>query len=379
MPGSGTENKDVVPFPARRNAGSSGDASFVRGQSLYAALDLGTNSCRMLIAEPHGNQFRVVDAFSKSVRLGMDLERTGYLSRPAISRTLSALQTCADKIEHFKVANCKLVATEACRRAVNGPDFLEMVREKTGLSLEIIRPSEEARLAVVSCASLVEPDSRQVLIVDIGGGSTELVWIDLTDVSPDKRATAILKIRPSRRENQRAEDADGAKVVDWISVPMGVATLHERYRDVEDDTARFALMSWYFEEHISEFEPYRNHDFERFMDGLQMIGTSGTVTTVGAAHLGLQRYDRAKVDGLRMRSSEVDAVVAQFLELGPEGRRNHPGIGRDRTRLIMAGAAILQTLLRIWPTDCIRVGDRGLREGILYSLMADAGVLTETG
>ena len=378
MPGSGYEKKGVVPFPARRPVASSKERA-LRGSKLYAALDLGTNSCRMLIAEPDGKQFRVVDAFSKSVRLGMDLERTGYLSRPAISRTISALQTCADKVAYFDVQNCKYVATEACRRALNGAAFLAQVRDETGLELEVIRTSEEARLAVISCASLVEPDSRQVLIVDIGGGSTELVWIDLTDVAPDKRATAILKIRPSRQHKQRPQDADGARVVDWISVPMGVATLHERYRDVEDDTARFALMSWYFEEHIAEFEPYKSTDFDRFLDGLQVIGTSGTVTTVGAAHLGLQRYDRAKVDGLRMRSSEVDAVVSQFLELGPEGRRNHPGIGRDRTRLIMAGAAILQTLLRIWPTDCIRVGDRGLREGILYSMMADAGVLTETG
>lgn len=378
MPGSGHEKKGVVPFPARRRHPSV-DRRTTSGDQLYAALDLGTNSCRMLIAEPDGHQFRVVDAFSKSVRLGMDLERTGYLSRPAILRTISALQTCADKVSFFDVQNCKFVATEACRRAANGTAFLAQVKEETGLDLDVIRTSEEARLAVISCASLVEPDSRQVLIVDIGGGSTELVWIDLTDVDPDQRATAILKIRPSRKNLQNPQDADGARVVDWISVPMGVATLHERYRDVEDDTARFALMSWFFEEHIAEFGPYKSTDFDRYLDGLQVIGTSGTVTTVGAAHLGLQRYDRAKVDGLRMRSSEVDAVVSQFLELGPEGRRNHPGIGRDRTRLIMAGAAILQTLLRIWPTDCIRVGDRGLREGILYSMMADAGVLTEAG
>lgn len=377
MPVSGDGNKGVLPFPAARPTNRSAPAP--RGDSLFAALDLGTNSCRMLIAEPDGDQFRVVDAFSKSVRLGMDLERTGNLSRPAIQRTIGALRTCAEKMAHFKVLHRKLVATEACRRAANGPAFLAQVKRETGLTLDVIRPSEEARLAVISCASLVEPDSRQVLIVDIGGGSTELVWIDLADVEPAHRARAILKIRPSRQTVQPPEETDGARVVDWISVPMGVATLHERFRDVDDDTARFALMSWYFEEHMAAFGPYASADYDRFLDGLQVIGTSGTVTTVGAAHLGLQRYDRSKVDGLRMRSSEVDAVVSQFLELGPEGRRRHPGIGRDRTRLIMAGAAILQTLLRIWPTDCIRVGDRGLREGMLYSMMAEAGYLTEAG
>ena len=346
-----------------------------RDRELFAALDLGTNSCRMLIAEPFGAEFRVVDAFSKSVRLGMDLERTGSLSAPAIRRTILALKACADKISQFNVINSKFVATEACRRAENGRSFLKQVHIETGLDLEIIRPSEEARLAVVSCASLVEDDREQVLIVDIGGGSTELVWIDVSDVAPDRRSAAILKIRPSLRSPQDPVDAEGARVVDWISVPLGVATLHERYRDVEEDNARFALMSWLFEEHISEFAPYNSKDFESLLAGFQIIGTSGTVTTVGAAHLGLQRYDRSKVDGLKMHSKEVDAVVNHFLALGPEGRRNHPGIGRDRTRLIMAGAAILQTLVRIWPTDCIRVADRGLREGMLYSMMSSAGVL----
>ena len=367
MTGDNPRDRTVVPF--------SGPTGRGRPPRTFAALDLGTNSCRMPIAEPAGSGFRVVDAFSKSVRLGMDLERTGRLSRPAIARTISALKTCAEKIGNLGVTETDCVATEACRRASNGNAFLDQVRNETGLALRIIRPAEEARLAVVSCASLVEPDSRQVLIVDIGGGSTELVWIDLTEVAPADRSNAILSIRPTGKSGG-AETGDlGARVMDWISVPMGVATLHERYRDVDDDTARFALMSWFFEENILEFGPYKETDPAKVLDGLQIIGTSGTVTTVGAAHLGLQRYDRSKVDGLRMRSDEVDAVVSQFLELGPEGRRNHPGIGRDRTRLIMAGAAILQTLIRIWPTDCIRVADRGLREGMLYSMMSDAGLL----
>jgi exopolyphosphatase/guanosine-5'-triphosphate,3'-diphosphate pyrophosphatase len=329
----------------------------------------------MLIATPSADQFRVVDAYSKSVRLGIDLERTGSLSRRAINRTVSALQTCAEKLAAYGVVHTKFVATEACRRAENGIGFLEEVREQTGLELEIIRPSEEARLAVISCASLVGHDAEQALIVDIGGGSTELVWIDLEGVPPDARAAAIMRIRPTHK-NKGAPVAQGeARVVDWISVPTGVATLYEKYRDVDDDTARFALMSWYFEEQIQDFKPYRDEAFFGDLEGFQVIGTSGTVTTVGAAHLGLQRYDRSKVDGMQMRSDEVDAVVSQFLQLGPEGRRTHPGIGRDRTRLIMAGAAIFQTLLRAWPTDCIRVADRGLREGLLYSMMSENGVL----
>lgn len=328
----------------------------------------------MLIAEPDGDQFRVVDAFSKAVRLGMDLERSGSLSRPAINRTIGALRACASKLRGHGVEHARFVATEACRRARNGAAFIDEVRAETGLDLTVIRPAEEARLAVISCASLVEPENTQVLIVDIGGGSTELVWIDVSEVPPAERRAAILEIRPNRHKTHRPGKA---RVVDWISVPAGVATLYEKFRDVDEDGARFALMSWYFEEQIVNFGPYKDMVMSDMIDGFQVIGTSGTVTTVGAAHLGLQRYDRSKVDGMRMNSTEVDEVVRQFLSLGPEGRRRHPGIGRDRTRLIMAGAAILQTLLRIWPTDCIRVADRGLREGMLYAMMSEMGLLGE--
>ena len=307
---------------------------------LYAALDLGTNSCRMLIAAPEGGHFRVVDAFAKSVRLGSGLERTGHLSRGAIARTLAALEICAEKLRRYQVANVRLVATEACRRARNGNHFLAMATRETGLRLEVIRPEEEARLAVISCAPLVSPDSRQVLVFDIGGGSTELVWLDLSEVEPEARPQAILNLQMTGG----ADGAGRARLVDFISVPLGVATLHERYADVADDCARFALMSWFFEEQIANFKPYLATLSLEETDGFQMIGTSGTVTTVGAAHLGLRRYDRRKVDGMHLSAQAIDAVIKRFLRLGPEGRRNDIGLGRDRSELIMSGAAILQTL-----------------------------------
>lgn len=334
---------------------------------LFAALDLGTNSCRMLIAAPDGGHFRIVDAFAKSVRLGIGLERTGHLSRGAIGRTLQALDICADKLRRYGVTNSRLVATEACRRARNGSHFLALVTRETGLRLEVIRPEEEARLAVISCAPLVDPQAEQVLVFDIGGGSTELVWIDLADVAPGDRAEAIVNLKFRGGE----ANAGAARIVDFISVPLGVATLHERFADVGDDGARFALMSWYFEEQLSTFKPYL--DLPQALR-FQMIGTSGTVTTVGAAHLGLRRYDRRKVDGMTLSTVAVDAVIQRFLKLGPSGRRNDAGLGRDRCELIMSGAAILQTLLRLWPTEAIRVADRGLREGMLFSMMNAKGV-----
>jgi exopolyphosphatase/guanosine-5'-triphosphate,3'-diphosphate pyrophosphatase len=337
---------------------------------LYAALDLGTNSCRMLIAQPKGSQFQVVDSFSKTVQLGVGLEASGRLSRASMSRTVQALRICQKKIEKHGVRRMRLVATEACRRARNAKDFIRQVRRETGLSLEIIATEEEARLAVISCAPLVSPRTEQLLVVDIGGGSTELVWIDLSRVPAEDRPRAIMRLH--RGFHAQAENE--ARVVDWISVPLGVATLKDQFADVEDDAARFALMSWFFEENLASFSPYHR---ENPRDGFQIIGTSGTVTTVAASYLNLRRYDRTKVDGLQMTSDQIDMVIRDYLSLGPEGRRTDPRIGRDRHTLIMSGAAILQALMRIWPTDRLSVADRGLREGLLYAQMSADGVLED--
>ncbi|MEM6375507.1 MAG: Ppx/GppA phosphatase family protein [Pseudomonadota bacterium] len=339
----------------------------------YAALDLGTNSCRMLIARPEGEQFRVIDSFSKSVQLGSGLESSGKLCRFAIQRTLQALRVCQSKLERQGVTRMRLVATEACRRAANGPAFIDRVQRETGLTLEIIEPREEAQLAVVSCAPLVGKRTQQLLVVDIGGGSTELVWIDLSRVPKRDRRAAIMRMYSGFPEGRRDPEISAARVVDWISVPLGVATLRDQFQDVADDAARFALMSWYFEENLAEFAPYKDVPCR---DGFQIVGTSGTVTTVAASHLGLKRYDRNKVDGLRMSSDQIDRVIRDYLAMGPEGRRADPRIGSDRQALIMSGAAILQALLRCWPTDRLSVADRGLREGMLYAQMAEDGLFS---
>jgi exopolyphosphatase / guanosine-5'-triphosphate,3'-diphosphate pyrophosphatase len=359
------EAEDLV---SRADASS---ASPTSGSALYAALDLGTNSCRMLIAEPKGSQFTVIDSFSKSVQLGLGLEASGRLGRASMERAVQALRICQRKLEKHGVAHKRLVATEACRRARNARDFIRQVRRETGMSLEIIQPEEEARLAVISCAPLVSPRTEQLLVVDIGGGSTELVWIDLSAVAPDNRPRSIMNLHLGF---DAQGDGPAARVVDWISVPLGVATLKDQFGDVQDDAARFALMSWFFEENLANFSPY---NAQHPKDGFQIIGTSGTVTTVAASFLGLRRYDRNKVDGLVMTSDQIDFVIRDYLALGPEGRRTDPRIGRDRHSLIMSGAAILQTLMRIWPTDRLSVADRGLREGLLYAQMSADGVLED--
>ncbi|QXT38610.1 Ppx/GppA phosphatase family protein [Gymnodinialimonas ceratoperidinii] len=343
---------------------------------LYAALDLGTNSCRMLIAQPKGSQLHVVDSFSKSVQLGQGLEASGRMSRASMARAVGALKICQKKLSKHRVEvdRARLVATEACRRAVNGSEFIGLVKRETGLELEIIKPEEEAQLAVVSCAPLVSTRTEQLLVVDIGGGSTELVWIDLSRVPKLERPKAIMRLHQGFDYDDSVFPR--AKVVDWISIPLGVATLKDMYDDVTDDGARFALMSWFFEEQLAEFSPYTDAA-EQTLKGFQIIGTSGTVTTVAASHLGLRRYDRNKVDGLRMTSTQIDTVINGYLALGPDGRRRDPRIGRDRQTLIMSGAAILQALLRAWPTDRLSVADRGLREGLLYAQMSRDGVLED--
>ncbi|NRP26327.1 Guanosine-5'-triphosphate,3'-diphosphate pyrophosphatase [Aliiroseovarius sp. xm-m-379] len=339
---------------------------------LYAALDLGTNSCRMLIAQPKGSQFHVVDSFSKSVQLGKGLEASGKLSRASMARTVQALRICRKKLIKHDVKRMRLVATEACRRAQNARSFMNYIRRETGLKMEIIKPEEEARLAVVSCAPLVSTRTEQLLVVDIGGGSTELVWLDLSKVPPLERPKAIMRM--GRGFLGDAGPFPQATVVDWISVPLGVATLREMFDDVDDDAGRYALMSVHFEEQLADFSPFY-HEPPR--EGFQIIGTSGTVTTVAATHLGLRRYYRNKVDGLRMTSEQIEKVIHGYLALGPNGRRMNSHIGRDRQSLIMSGSAILQALLRVWPTDRLSVADRGLREGILYSQMSSDGVLED--
>ncbi len=342
-------------------------ASTVHGEEPYAALDLGTNSCRMLVARAEGRELRIIDSFSKAVQLGAGLEASGLLSRVSVRRTIQALRVCRRKLEQHRVRRMRLVATEACRRARNSRAFIDHVRRETGLALDVITPEEEARLAVVSCGPLVHEEAEQLLVVDIGGGSTELVWIDLSRVARGMRSAAILSLHQS----SFAEAGFGARVVDWISVPLGVATLRDKFADVDDDAASFALMSWFFEENLADFTPYAAaHE----KTGFQIVGTSGTVTTVAASHLGLRRYDRSLVDGLVLTSDQIDEVIREYLRLGPEGRRTDPRIGRDRHTLIMPGAAILQALLRLWPTDRLSVADRGLREGLLYAQMSADGL-----
>jgi exopolyphosphatase/guanosine-5'-triphosphate,3'-diphosphate pyrophosphatase len=342
---------------ARLNEGEWGSGY----DDVYGALDLGTNNCRLLLARPSRRGFRVVDAFSRIIRLGEGVSQSGRLSEAAMRRTIDALRVCASKMARNRVERARLVATEACRIAENGPDFLDRVREQVGLDIEILTREDEAKLAVSGCASLVDHGSNYVLVFDIGGGSSELIWLDL-----------------SRRADRGGNDPDQFDAVRcmaaWTSLPVGVVTLAERFggRLVTPDV--FEAMVDYVIGLLAPFEA--EHRFaDRIARGVvHLLGTSGTVTTVAGIQLQLPRYDRSRVDGCWLQVADVQRVTYDLLGRSYEERVAEPCIGRDRADLVLAGCAILEALLRTWPCERLRVADRGLREGILTTLMREDGV-----
>lgn len=347
---------------SRQPGGERGFHHQSNNNDVYGALDLGTNNCRLLLAKPSRRGFRVVDAFSRIIRLGEGVSQNGRLSEAAMSRTIDALRVCESKIARSKVKRARLVATEACRVAENGQEFLHRVRETLSLDIEILSREVEARLAVSGCSSLIDIGCDFVLVFDIGGGSSELIWLDLT-----RRRQPWRQSFTDRLEAQNC-------IVAWTSLPVGVVTLAERFggRHVTPDD--FEAMV------VSVLDMLRPFELEYGMSKrvgnrpVHLLGTSGTVTTVAGVQLGLPRYDRNKVDGCWLDVSDVQRVTYDLLGRTYEERIAEPCIGRDRADLVLAGCAILEALLRQWPCERLRVADRGLREGILTTLMTEDGV-----
>ncbi|WP_341703452.1 Ppx/GppA phosphatase family protein [Ferrovibrio sp.] len=315
-----------------------------RPPPVYAALDLGTNNCRLLIARPNRDGFRVIEAFSRIVRLGEGLSLSGRLSDAAMARTIEALKICSEKMARRGVTVARAVATEACRRAGNGAEFLHDVKRETGIGLDIITSAEEARLALAGCTPLLEAPHRHAIVFDIGGGSTEILWARLNG--------------PGRTE-----------VIDWISLPYGVVNLTERFGAGDAESGSYARM---IDEVAAALEPFEaRHRLSAQLQGggVQVLGTSGTVTTLAGVLLGLPRYERRLVDGCWL---DFPTVIAQSRELAGQSvadRARHPCIGEERADLVVAGCAILEALHRHWPAGRLRVADRGVREGVLVELM----------
>ena len=324
----------------------------------YAALDLGTNNCRLLIARrtvglqptglSRGGGFRVIDAFSRIVRLGEGLAASGGLSEAAMARTIEALKICAGKIGHRKVALGRYVATEACRQAANCADFLAEVRDRVGIELEIISTAEEARLVVTGCAPLLHPRIPYAIVFDIGGGSTEIVWL-----------------RQARPHGRQAR----LEILGSVSLPFGVVTFTERFGGIEVTPASYRAMVAVAETALLPFE--RSHGIRRQVRAgqVQMLGSSGTVTTLAGVHLALPRYIRALVDGSMLTFDQIELVSRHLAGLDIAGRAANPCVGRERADLVLSGCAILDAICATWPVGQLRVADRGIREGILFDLM----------
>jgi exopolyphosphatase/guanosine-5'-triphosphate,3'-diphosphate pyrophosphatase len=315
-----------------------------RARPVYSALDLGTNNCRLLVAHPSRDGFRVVDAFSRIVRLGEGIGSSGRLSEAAMDRTIAALRVCASKMRRRGVTRARNIATAACRQADNCSDFLARVEAETGLQLDIISSGEEASLAAAGCRPLIEPDTRHALIFDIGGGSTELSWLTLG-------------------ENGEVEGNA------WLSIPLGVVTLSERHAAGDISERAYEDMVETVSAYLRPFDEAHRLSGCIGQCSTQMLGTSGTVTTLAGVHLDLPRYDRNQVDGIWLSFDEALGVARQLRALDCAGRARHPCIGHERADLVVAGCAILEAICRVWPIGRLRVGDRGLREGVLMSLI----------
>ncbi|MFT0860177.1 Ppx/GppA phosphatase family protein [Ancylobacter sp. G4_0304] len=343
------------PWRGRRSYPPAAGGRPYAEEGCYAALDLGTNNCRLLIARPTATGFRVVDAFSRIVRLGEGLIGSGRLGDAAMARAIDALSVCSAKIGARRIADGRLIATEACRSAANGDEFIARVERETGLKLEIVDRETEARLAAAGCTPLVDPTSDGAVLFDIGGGSTEVVWLDRVETCDVGPPAAVIRA--------------------WVSVPLGVVTVAERHGGVQVTRDDFEAMVNEFRPHLDGFvAAVGPHNCGR----LHLLGTSGTVTTIAGVHLDLPRYDRSQVDGTWLDAEQVRVVVDRLLAMPFSERAANPCIGAERADLVLAGCAILEAVRRAFPCDRLRVADRGLREGILVELMRADRVWRET-
>jgi exopolyphosphatase/guanosine-5'-triphosphate,3'-diphosphate pyrophosphatase len=328
--------------PHERPAGENG----YRRDAIYAALDLGTNNCRLLVARPTADSFRVVDAFSRIIRLGEGLSKSGRLSDAAIGRAVEALAICRDKMKNRTVTRARLIATEACRAAENGEEFCARVVEEVGLELEIINRETEATLAASGCSPLLDPQAEGVILFDIGGGSSELV-----------------RLGPSRPSKYGPPLPD---ILGWMSIPIGVVNLAERHGGV-------AVTPELYEEMVSEVSEYvmrfaADHHMRELRE-VHLLGTSGTVTTIAGVHLELKRYERRHIDGCWMTDEQISVVIERLRSMSYEQRVASPCIGSERADLVLAGCAIFEAIRRAFPCQRVRVADRGLREGMLVQMM----------
>jgi exopolyphosphatase/guanosine-5'-triphosphate,3'-diphosphate pyrophosphatase len=318
-------------------------------------------------------RLKVIDSFAKIISLGEGIKQTGVLSEEAIERTIVALRACKKKLDSHRIYKMRAVATEACRQASNTKSLIERVNSEIGVDLEVISPQEEARLVLKGCSGVISDEKNYGILMDIGGGSTEVVWLKI-----NKGMT-----RPT------------ISVIDSISLPFGVVTISDTYTHSKNNQEIYTVLRKNILSTIDTFMKKNNIRTNFSKGDVQVITSSGTTTTLGSLTLGLSTYDRSSVDGKDFSSKKIVEVGEELLsrylsstpttvKLGKEknfitnkffdhvldkSSEEFKIFAYNRMGLLAAGVVIINSILESIGDCLVRIADRGVREGILYDLM----------
>lgn len=309
--------------------------------SVFASIDLGTNTVRLLVVTGNSKGFTTLHSNQLITRLGEGLSHSGILKDIAMERTIKAVLDFKREASKYSPFAIWVAATSAVREAKNRNEFIEKIREVTGLELEVIPWEEEARRTLLGVFSGLDGNIKKAIVFDIGGGSTEYI------LTVDKR------------------------LVKSVGTALGVVHLSEKYirKDPVDDGELIILES-VITNKIRNVKS-QLHDVLCTMHDVRLIGTAGTVTTIAALDLNLHPYDPAKVNGYVLNIENVKEILKKLKNMTLEERRNIPALESGREDLIIPGAVIVIKTMEIFGFNEMIVSDYGLREGIILAKMSE--------
>ncbi len=309
---------------------------------MFATIDIGTNSVLLLIGDslPDG-RIRIAADEARITRIGEGLTQSENLSAEAIERTLAALKEYRQLCEKHHVSASAVVATEALRRASNADQFLLRARDEMGFEIEVVTPEKEAWLTFHACAREFGTD---ILVCDVGGGSTELIWG-----------------RP-----QSGETKSETSSCQYISMPIGSVVLTEHFIKNDPVTAdEFKEICTIIDQHLAQALQSLSH---RHAD--KLIATAGTATTIAAIEKHMTSFDHSKIHGIVLEMLDVQVIIDELKMKSVAERRKIVGLQKGREDVILSGAIILDRVMRRLGYDVTTVSDRGLRWGLFYERFA---------
>ena len=296
-----------------------------------AAIDFGTNTARLLVADLSADgRFEQIYLERKIVRMGGDFCRENGLSDQAIERGLSCLKSFFAAIAEYEVSTIRAVATSAVRDARNGADFVRLVKQETGISLRVIDGTTEAELTMAGVMCGLDQLSDDIIIFDIGGGSTEYTLIK------------------------------AGKILYSMSLPLGVVRLTEGKITVE------AIQQKISKELDLLWQDIINSGYE-FMPESVLIGTAGTATTLAAINMEMVEYDYRRVNNSLITDTEIKGIFDTLLPLSLQDRVKVPGLEKGREDLIIAGILLTMQTMKLFGLQTMKVSDYGLLEGLVVS------------